>query len=188
MLYDALGDAQAHNAQALVSVDKQIANYQETIFSKEGKIDAVGKDIDKETAEQYNEDIKNARANIAALQAKQKEAAAEEQDLQDLCTELWNFRNRGKRDNLNLRRFIRTITDEVSIDEYSSHVIRLTVVWCTPFAQVDMCYFYREHGGRTGASEEDEAALKRLYPTNDRPTTLPRFPGKRCQACNSYTR
>ena len=188
MLYDALRDVQAHNAQALVSVDKQIANYQETILIKQAKLDALGKDFDKETAQQYNEDIKNARANIAALQAKQKEAAAEEQDLQDLCTELWNFRNHGKRDNLNLRRFIRTITDEVSIDEYSSHVIRLTVVWCTPFAQVDMCYFYREHGGRTGWSEEDEADLKRLYPTNDRADILQRFPGKTWQAIKSYAR
>jgi DNA invertase Pin-like site-specific DNA recombinase len=178
MLYEALRETEANNRQALVSVDKQIANYQETIQIKQVKLDALGKGFEVETAQQYNQDIKDARANIAALRAKQKEAAAEEEDLRDLCTELWNFRNHGKRDNLNLRRFIRIITDEVSIDEYSSHVVRLTVIWCTPFAQKDVCYFYREDGGRTGWSEEDKADLATLYPSADRLDIMKRFPTK----------
>lgn len=175
MLYDALASVQAHNAQALVSVDEQIANYQQTIADRQAVMAALGTKIDKPTAEQYNEDILNARANLAALVAKEKEASAEEQDLRDLCTELWNFRNHGKKTNEKLQRFIKLATDVVSIDEYSSHFIRLTVVWCTPFAQVDVCYFYRDAGGKLGWSEEDEADLARLYPAADRLELLQRF-------------
>jgi len=178
MLYEALAQIEATNAQALISVNEQIANYQETIKLKQAKLDALGPGFDKETAIEYNQAILDARANIAALKAKRDEAAAEEQDLRDLCTELWNFRNHGKRTNLNLRRFIKIITDQVSIDEYSGHFITLTVVWCTPFAQKDVCYFYREDGGRTGWSEEDERDLARLYPTADRVDILKRFPKK----------
>ena len=81
MLYAALRDVQAHNAQALVSVDEQIANYEQTIKIKQAKLDALGEKFDKPTAEQYNQDILDARANIAALVAKKNEAAVEEQDL-----------------------------------------------------------------------------------------------------------
>jgi len=176
LLYDALHNVQTHNAQALVSVDEQISNYQETIKIKQAKLDALGEDFDRETAQQYNQDIKDARANIAALQAKKKAAAPEEQDLRDLCTELWNFRNHGKRTNEKLRRFIRLATDAVVIDEYSSHFITLTVVWCAPFAQKDICYFYREDGGRQPWSEQDMADLTALYPYADRLEIMRRFP------------
>jgi len=175
MLYEALASVQAHNAQTLLSVDEQIARYQETIEIKQAKLDALGKDFDVETAQQYNRDIKDARANLNALLAKKNEANAEEQDLRDLCTELWDFRNHGKKNNERLRRFIKLATDVVSIDEYSSHFIRLTVVWCAPFAQVDVCYFYRENGGKLGWSEEDERDLARLYPAADRLELLQRF-------------
>jgi len=117
MLYNALASVQAHNAQALVSVDEQVANYQQTIADRQAVMAALGTKIDKPTAEQYNEDILNARANLAALVAKKKEASAEEQDLRDLCTELWNFRNHGKKTNEKLQRFIRLATDVVSISE-----------------------------------------------------------------------
>ncbi len=186
MLYDALRNAQANNAQALISVDKQIANYQQAIKIKQAKLDALGEDFDKETAQQYNEDIKDARANIAALKAKQNEAAAEEQDLQDLCTELWNFRNHGKRTNEKLIRFIRLATSKISIEEYSSHFIRLTVAWCAPFPQVDVCYFYRETGGKLGWSEEEKRDLAGLYPHTDRRELLERFPTKTWLCIASY--
>jgi len=176
MLYDALCNTQANNAQALVSVDAQIANYQETIKLNQGKMDTLvatlGDKADKPTLEQYNQNILDARANIAALKAKQKEANAEEQDL---CTELWNFRNHGKRTNEKLIRFIRLATSRLTIEEYSSHFITLTVAWCAPFPQVDVCYFYREKGGKVGWSEEDELDLARLYPTADRLELLQRF-------------
>src|SRR5216684_3179994 len=106
---------------------------------------------------------------------KKNEANAEEQDLRDLCTTLWDFRNHGKKNNEQLRRFIKLATDAVIIDEYSSHFIRLTVIWCTPFAQKDVCYFYRENGGKLGWSEEDERDLARLYPAADRLELLQRF-------------
>ena len=77
-------------------------------------------------------------------------------------------------------------TDTVSIDEYSSHIIRLTVVWCAPFAQVDMCYFFRTGGGRTGWSEQDEADLAALYPHADLADILRRFHTKTWQAIKSY--
>jgi DNA invertase Pin-like site-specific DNA recombinase len=186
ILYDALRETEAKNREALVSVNEQIANYQQTIEIKQAKLDALGKDFDIETAKQYNQAIKDARANIAALQAKKNEAAAEEKDLQDLCTELRNFRNHGKRDNLNLRRFLQIITDSVSIDEYSSHFITLTVIWCTPFAQKDVCYFCREDGGRTGWSKEDERDLRRLYPNSDRLDIMKRFPTKTWRCIVQY--
>ena len=120
MLYDALANVRAHNAQALVSVPEQIKRYEQSIAS-------------------FQE---------------------------------------GLATYLNLRRFIRLVTDCVSIDEYSSHFIRLTVVWCAPSAQVDVCYFYREKGGKLGWSEEDEKDLARLYPTADRLELMQRFPTK----------
>lgn len=178
MLYDALRNVQAHNAQALISVDEQLANYQQTIKVKKAQMDALGEKFDKQTLEEYNQEIKDARANIAALVAKKNEANAEEQALQDLCTELWNFRNHGKRTNEKLIRFIRLATSKISIEEYSSHFITLTVAWCAPFAQVDICYFYREKGGKTGWSEEEKRDLARLYPDADRRELLERFPTK----------
>ncbi len=186
MLYDVLHNVQAHNAQALISVNQQIAKYEQYIADRQAVMAALGTKIDKETAEQYNEDIINARANLNALQAKKKEANAEEQDLKDLCTELWNFRNHGKKTNERLQRFIKLATDVVSVDEYSSHFIRLTVIWCTPFAQKDVCYFYREDGGRNGWSEEDEADLAALYPSADRLDIMQRFPTKTWLCIMSY--
>ena len=186
MLYDALHNVQAHNTQALVSVDEQIARYEQTIANRQAVMAALGTKIDKATAEQYNQDIIDARANLNALLAKKNEASAEEQDLRDLCTELWEFRTHGKKTNEKLQRFIKLATDIVSIDEYSSHFIRLTVIWCTPFAQKDVCYFYRKDGGRNGWSEEDEADLAALYPSADRLAIMERFPTKTWLCIMSY--
>ena len=179
VLYDALARTEADNAKALISVDEQIARYEQSIANfqegLEAYLKALGKKADSKTIEKYNQDITDERARLDALVAKKNAANAEEQDLRDLCTELWNFRNHGKRTNLNLRRFIKLITDSVSIDEYSSHFIRLTVVWSAPFAQIDVCYFYRETGGKLGWSEEDERDLTHLYPAADKLELLQRF-------------
>ena len=175
MLYDALRNVQANNVRALVSVDQQIAGYQAEIRNIEAFILANGAKTDQKTLQEFNQTLVTDRANLANLETKKNEANAEEQDLRDLCTTLWDFRNHGKKNNEQLRRFIKLATDVVSIDEYSSHFIRLTVVWCTPFAQVDVCYFYRENGGKLGWSEEDERDLARLYPAADRLELLQRF-------------
>ncbi len=142
MLYDALRNVQTTNVRALVSVDQQIAGYQAEIRNIEAFILANGARTDQKTLQEFNQTLATDRANLANLETKKNEANAEEQDLKDLCTTLWGFRNHGKKNNEQLRRFIKLATDMVSIDEYSSHFIRLTAVWCTPFAQVETWHVF----------------------------------------------
>src|SRR6266849_4036446 len=149
MLYDALRNVQANNVRALVSVDQQITGYQAEIRNIEAFILANGAKTDQKTLQEFNQTLATDRANLANLETKKNDEQ--------------------------LRHFIKLATNVVSIDEYSSHFIRLTVVWCTPFAQVDVCYFYRENGGKLGWSEEDERVLASLYPAADRLELLQRF-------------
>src|SRR5260370_2106408 len=160
MLYDALRNVKANNVRAVVSVDQQSAGYQAEIRNIEAFILANGAKTDQKTLQEFNQTLATDRTNLANLETKKNEANAEEQDLRDLCTTLWDFRNHVKKGNERLRRFIKLATDVVSIDEYSSHFIRLTVGWCTPFAQVDGCYFYRENRGKMDWSDKDERHLQ----------------------------
>ncbi len=103
MLYDALRNVQANNVRALVSVDQQITGYQAEIRNIEAFILANGAKTDQKTLQEFNQTLATDRANLANLETKKNEANAEEQDLRDLCTTLWDFRNHGKKNNEQLR-------------------------------------------------------------------------------------
>ena len=124
---------------------------------------------DKATLQQYNEDLLQLTANINELEAKQLDAATEEErvaQLRDRTKRLKELLGVGGKTEPGTR-FIRLATDKIILDEYSSHFLTLTIVWSAPFQQVDRCYIYRPGGSHQQWSGEDEEDFRRLYAQAD---------------------
>ena len=136
---------------------------------------ALGTDIDRETALQYNAEIKDARTQLNALREKRDAAAVEEAQLTELCDKAHRVLS-GITDPATIRRFIKLATDKIELQEYSAHFVTLTVTWSEPFAQTDVCYIYLPDGVHENWTEQDIADLRELYPTSDRVVLLQRFP------------
>lgn len=190
-LWKKLTEVRARNAKALVSVDEQIANYEKEIANKQAVLSTLGATMDRQTMIQYNEDIKGARANIAALEAKKNAATVDESKLVELAnkfqiaTEGNIFSPIDLIKNLDLvRLFIQLAADKIEINEYSAHFATLTVYWSAPFQQVDRGYIWLAKGNHETWTKEDEDDLARLYPHADRKTLLERF-STRSWACLS---
>jgi DNA invertase Pin-like site-specific DNA recombinase len=166
------------HAKELVSVPEQLARYYKERAGIQAYIKAVGATADKATLQQYNEDLLQLTANINELEAKQLDAATEEErvtQLRDRTKRLKELLGVGGRTEHSTR-FIRLATDKIILDEYSSHFLTLTIMWSAPFQQVDRCYIYRPGGSHQQWSGEDEEDFRRLYPEADRSELLQRFP------------
>ena len=178
LLIDAVTEAHTRNTRALVSVDQQIAKYRAEIKGIQAYIIATGATADKETLQQFNEQLLDARANLHKLETAKSDAAIEERSLQELIDAIacicydavWCI------DKAQTRRYIRLATDRVSIDEYSANVLRLTVVWSAPFSQTDVCYILRANPSQQEWTEQDNTDLAALWPLADRRDILARFP------------
>jgi hypothetical protein len=65
-------------------------------------------------------------------------------------------------------------------------LITLTIQWAAPFSQTDVCYIYRDDGGRQEWSEADQFDLATLYPYADRRVILERYPARSWLCIMSY--
>jgi len=182
-LWKKLTEVRAKNAKALVSVDEQIANYEKEIANKQAVLSTLGATMDRQTMIQYNENIRGARANIAALEAKKNAASVDESKLVELANKLRAaaegniFSPVDFVKNFDLvRLFIQLATDKIELNEYSAHFATITVYWSAPFQQVDRGYIWLPKGTRETWTKEDDDDLARLYPYADRKTLLERFP------------
>ncbi len=175
-LDSALEQARRKNAKALIDYDKQIARYEKSIRTKQAQLAALGEDFDIETAKQYNADIKADRAELNALREAKTKAEVEESGIAAIHQRLRAKSLPAIEDIKDNRRFLRLLAESITLDEYSGHFLTLTIVWRSPFSQVDVCYIYREDSGHQAWSTEDEQALRELYPDADRLELLQRFP------------
>ncbi len=207
-LYKQLKSIKANNAEALVSVDEQIANYQKAIANREAYIATVGASIDKETALKLNEDSKEDRAQLAALRAKKDAANKEVNGIEELIDRIGRLAAKPGKHTLKTktgkqfqirtgkdffiegdeetRRFIRLACESVELGEYSGHVLTLTIRWRAPFAQTDVCYIYRQEAGRQQWGKADEQILRDLYPEADRLTILQALPTRSWQSITAW--
>ena len=181
-LWDELQSVKAQNARALVSVDQQIKRYRGEIAGIQAYIVATGSTADKKTLQEFNEQLLELRGHLEALEAKKNKADVDERTLGDLHREIVRYMS-SKGIGLaafatadELRRLARLATDSISIDGYSAHFLRLTVVWSAPFQQTDIAYIYRENSERQAWTEAERFDLAMLYPLVDRQALLERWP------------
>jgi DNA invertase Pin-like site-specific DNA recombinase len=199
-LHEQLKRIKASNAEALVSVDEQIANYQKAIANREAYIATVGAAIDKETALKLNADSIQDRAQLAALIAKKNAANKEVSGVEELIDRIGKFTAKPGKHILKTktgkdffregdeetRRFIRLATESVELGEYSGHVLTLTIRWRAPFAQTDVCYIYRQEAGHQAWSAEDEQVLRDLFPHADRLAIMQALPTRSWQSIATW--
>jgi hypothetical protein len=189
LLRQQLANMEQANKQALVSVDEQLAGYRQKITSIQAYILAVGSTADKETLQEYNEQILDARANLNALEAKKSVTQIEENSMRTLIKRIEQLTGGDKlQSTVTSRHFIGLACERIELNEYSSHFITLTIVWRAPFQQVDVCYIYREDGNRMEWAEADEFDLSMLYPLVDKRAVLERFPARTWKCITSYAR
>ena len=170
---------QENNAKSLVSVDKQIAGYQQAIKNNEDglaeMIATFGANFNKGAAARLNEEINNAQAALNDLLAKKNAATIEESQLQELCDRTVDVLT-GHCDCDVTRRFIRLATDRIELAECSAHFATLTVYWSAPFAQIDVCYIWLPSGTHQNWTNEELERLRELFPYSDRLDILKAFP------------
>jgi DNA invertase Pin-like site-specific DNA recombinase len=172
-----LAQMEQTNERALVSVDEQIARYKREISGMQAYIKATGATADEKTLQEYNTQILDARANLDALVAKKNAAKVKEESMHELIRRVSQLTGSDCYCSTETsRQFIELACERIEIDEYSSHLLTLTIVWRVPFAQIDMCYIWREDGGHQQWTEADEYDLAMLYPLVDRRVILERFP------------
>jgi DNA invertase Pin-like site-specific DNA recombinase len=172
-----LSTTKKRNEKALVSVDAQIARYKNEIAGIQAYILATGATADTKTLQDFNEQLLDARANLDALEAKKNKAVFEEEGIKKLVKRLNEMTGLDSLQSTEeSRQFIGLACESVSLDEYSSHFITLTIRWRAPFTQTDVCYIHRGDGGRQEWTEADEFELAMLYPLVDRRVILERFP------------
>jgi DNA invertase Pin-like site-specific DNA recombinase len=167
------------NAKSLVSVDQQIAGYEKSIANKQAVLAALGDTMDVPTMRQYNQDIKDDRANLDDA------AAVQESQLLELHQKIDQVLM-GESDREVTRRFIKLATDRIELTEYSAHFAKLTVYWSSPFAQVDVCYIWLAESVHEAWTETDTARLRELYPAADRLELLQAFPTRSWSGILSY--
>jgi hypothetical protein len=176
-LQQQLAQMEQRNKTALVSVDEQIKGYKQKIANIQAYIAAVGASADKKTLLDYNEQILDARANLDALEAKKHTAKVKESSMRELMKRIQKLTGADCFCSTETsRNFIELACEHVSLDEYSSHFVTLTIVWKAPFVQTDVCYIHREDGSKIEWTEADEYELAMLYPLVDRKAILERFP------------
>jgi DNA invertase Pin-like site-specific DNA recombinase len=176
-LKEQLAQMEQTNNRALVGVDKQIARYQNEIKGMQAYIKATGATADEKTLLEYNTQILDARANLDALLAKKNAAKVKENSMHELIRRVSQLTGSDCYCSTETsRQFIELACERVELDEYSSHLLTLTVVWSVPFAQTDVCFIWREDGGHVSWDEADEFDLAMLYPLVDRKAMLERFP------------
>jgi len=178
-IFEELKRVQASNAQSLVSVDEQIARYQQSIKNKQEGLATLaatfGANLDKGTAQKLNDAIKHEEGQLNGLLAKKNAAETEESRLREMCEKI-NDVLTGTCDCDTTRRFIKLATDRIELAEHSAHFATLTVYWSAPFAQVDVCYVWLANGVHENWSEEEMSLLRELYPHADRLELLQAFP------------
>jgi DNA invertase Pin-like site-specific DNA recombinase len=181
-----LKQTEANNTKALVSVDEQLARYRNEKAGIDAFIKAVGSTASPATLMQYNADLLELEANINALEAKKKTAAAEVSGISELIRRIREVTGSGFQQTEDSRRFIRLATESITLDEYSAHFLTLTVVWRAPFSQVDVCYIYRQAGGRQEWTSDDEQVLREKYAQSDRAVLLELFPTRTWKSIKAW--
>jgi DNA invertase Pin-like site-specific DNA recombinase len=182
-LQQQLANMQQAHKQALVGVDEQIAGYEQKIANIQAYVATMGQALNQETLLEYGAMELDARANLTALRAKKNAAEVQESRMLELINRVKKIAGSDKELSQN---FISLACESISLDEYSSHFVTLTIYWRAPFNQVDVCYIYRDDGNRMEWTEADEQELARLYPYADRKVILERFSTRSWLCIMSY--
>lgn len=184
-LEEHLKSVKANNAKALASVDEQIKNYRQSIANRDAYIEAVGASLNKESALRLNAAMEEDQGQLTALLAKKNAANKEVTGIMELVERLKRLTGVGEsglEGTEDSRRFIRLACERIELDEYSGHILTLTVRWRAPFSQTDTCYIYRTDAGRQHWSNADKQVLRNLYPEADRLDILKALPKRSWQS------
>jgi len=178
LFYDHVKKLKKQHAKELLTIPEQIAGYERERGNIQAYIKAVGATADTATLQQYNADLLEIAATIAALEAKKKQAAAKESSIARLRERVAAMRRvlgeeGANEDSLG---FLRLLCDAVALDEYSSHFVTLTIAWAAPFQRVDVCFIYRPTASRQEWTPAEEETLHTHFCDSDRLDILKTFP------------
>jgi Resolvase, N terminal domain len=188
-LDEQLESIKANNAEALISVDEQIANYRKDIENRDAYIKMVGAALNKENALKLNAAMEEDQKHLAELVAKKDAANKEVTGIGEIVERIKRMTGVGEsglESTEDSRRFIRLVCERIELNEYSGHILTLTIKWRAPFAQTDVCYIYRTEAGRQHWTDTDEQVLQTLYPEADRAEIMQAMPKRSWQSIKAH--
>lgn len=166
--------------ESTAGIVTQLAEYTAEAESLDRTLHYGAKALDGKTIEQYAERLARLRRSIEQLEIKQARAKVAQAELaefaekQDDIPGVWKSWGIEKQ-----RRFVKLVTEKVVLTKPAPNWLQLEIVWLWPDEPQSLCYIWQRWGkGAAGWTEEENRALRLLYPDTDRATILATLPAR----------
>jgi hypothetical protein len=169
----------AEKEESAISLTEQLANIDEGIRQWVVVRDAAAKEKSVEDTADAIRNLKRLRADREAIEVKANAASKEVDQLSECCDLLdcatrdwhsWKFEKQ--------QRLVRLIVEHATIEELTPHMLKLVVLFSEPVNTVMTFHIYRARGSKSAYTPEENATLRRLYPTADRAIVLEKLPSR----------
>ncbi len=178
-------DASPFMAQVLVSAQEKPAQpkpddtlevINSEIASLQRKLDIASDVMDAEELKKNYAKLARLKARRADVEQSSKRAESQAQEQEATKQDIVHAREQYRSWDLeHKRRFIRTVTDAITLEEIGSGWIRLSIFWSELVgACTERCYIWKESSGKWSDAEME--TLKRLYPSAPVSTMLAALP------------
>ena len=179
----AIAKMQAEDSAGLTA---SLAEYTQEADSLQRTLRYGAAKLDSETIEKFSGRLARLHVTIKELTLKQQRAQAAAAEWAEFTTWLEDvpaiWKEMGSE---NRRRFVRLVTEQVTLTKPAHNWLQLTIQWLWPDAPVDICFIWQRWGKGEIWSLEENHILHMLYPQADRQTILEALPNRSWSAINN---
>lgn len=178
-LHKQVASIQGQKEQEIMSLDESLENIEKAIREAELEKKIAKQEEYEQGVREAIKDLKRLNAAKAAIEAKIKQVGKEAQEFEEAGSLLEQAVNDWKGMKFGQRRMlVKLVVERANIVEASPHFVKLELFTKAPLSGVMTIYIHRDGGYHAEWTEEEDAIIREMYPTEDKARVLEALPNR----------